>query len=181
MARQRRAGGSRLESGSLTTLMSSWSGQTVHQLRVVWRERWRTTAPPAQSADILLRLMAWRLQSETYGGLDRETQRRIDDLGHRLADGKSLLPNTGEVLPIGTILTRDWRGTQHKVIAVESGFAHEGKTYASLSEVACAITGTHWSGPRFFGLEAPRMVADRPPAPPKPKGPPRHRHRGAPA
>lgn len=179
MSRRRSDGGSRRDAGLLTTLLSSWSDRTVHQLRMAWRERWRTAAPPVQSTDVLVRLMAWRLQTETYGGLDRETLRRIDELGRRLAGGKSLLPSTGDVLPIGTILTRDWRGTQHKVIAVESGFAHEGKTYASLSEVARAITGTHWSGPRFFGLEAPRVFADQPPAPPKPKRPPGRRSRGA--
>ena len=31
-------------------------------------------------------------------------------------------------------------------------YEHRGTTYASLSQVARAITGTHWSGPRFFGL-----------------------------
>ena len=179
MARPRTEGGSRPDAGSLTTLMASLSNQTVHQLRAIWRERWRSTAPPIQSADVLLRLMVWRLQMETYGGLDRETQRRIDDLGRRLADGKSLLPTTGEVLPIGTILTREWRGTHQKVIAVESGFAHDGKTYATLSEVARAITGTHWSGPRFFGLEASQLAAQKSPAAPKPKVPPKHRRRVA--
>ena len=29
-----------------------------------------------------------------------------------------------------------------------------GKHYRSLSRIARAITGTRWSGPRFFGLEA---------------------------
>jgi Protein of unknown function (DUF2924) len=30
-----------------------------------------------------------------------------------------------------------------------------GKTYPSLSKVAFAMTGTRWSGPRFFGLDKP--------------------------
>jgi hypothetical protein len=152
--------GGQPSTGPLADLIHTWSKLTISQLRKAWQERWHTPAPPVQSADLLARLMAWRLQSDTFGGLDRETRRRLDDLGHRLAVGKSLLPSTGEVLPIGTVLTRDWRGTQHRVIAVESGFAHEGKTYATLSEVARAITGTHWSGPRFFGLEEkPRRSA----------------------
>jgi hypothetical protein len=33
-----------------------------------------------------------------------------------------------------------------------AGFAWNGKTYPSLSQVAFAITGTRWNGPRFFGL-----------------------------
>jgi DUF2924 family protein len=37
-------------------------------------------------------------------------------------------------------------------MVLENGFTWSGKSYRSLSEVACAITGTRWSGPRFFGL-----------------------------
>lgn len=135
---------------------------SVAQLRDAWRQRWRSPAPPVQSADILTRMMAWRLQTETYGDLDWETQRRIDDLGRRLSDGKPLLPNTGEALPAGTILTREWRGQRHIVTTTDGGFLHEGKTYATLSEIARAITGTRWSGPRFFGLEAERQAKARP-------------------
>lgn len=41
------------------------------------------------------------------------------------------------------------------------GFAHAGRTFASLSEIASDITGTRWNGPRFFGLRAgPREAAD---------------------
>jgi hypothetical protein len=32
------------------------------------------------------------------------------------------------------------------------GFVWNGQTYASLSKVAFAITGTRWNGPKFFGL-----------------------------
>jgi hypothetical protein len=34
----------------------------------------------------------------------------------------------------------------------EEGFEYVGRTYSSLSKIAQAITGAHWSGPRFFGL-----------------------------
>jgi hypothetical protein len=35
---------------------------------------------------------------------------------------------------------------------VPNGYIWNDKTYRSLSEIARAITGTKWSGPRFFGL-----------------------------
>jgi hypothetical protein len=44
-------------------------------------------------------------------------------------------------------------------MALEEGFAWEGKTYRSLSQVARAITGGHWNGPRFFGLAGSRAMA----------------------
>ena len=54
----------------------------------------------------------------------------------------------------GTVLLREWHGTQHQVIVREDGIVFRGKLYKSLSEVAYRITGTKWSGPRFFGLKS---------------------------
>jgi hypothetical protein len=52
----------------------------------------------------------------------------------------------------GALLVREHAGVQHRVTVVEAGFAWNGATYKSLSEIARAITGTNWNGPRFFGL-----------------------------
>jgi len=50
------------------------------------------------------------------------------------------------------MLVREWNGTPHRVMVVADGFAWENRTFDSLSQVAFAITGTRWNGPRFFGL-----------------------------
>jgi hypothetical protein len=55
---------------------------------------------------------------------------------------------------------REWRGRTHAVVAVEGGFEHDGKVYASLTRIAQTITGAHWSGPRFFGLIDKKEPAD---------------------
>ena len=47
---------------------------------------------------------------------------------------------------------REWRGRTHTVLVLEDGFQHDGKRFASLTQIARTVTGTHWSGPRFFGL-----------------------------
>jgi hypothetical protein len=52
----------------------------------------------------------------------------------------------------GSKLVRAWRGKTHTVLVLADGFEHEGQRYASLTQIASAVTGTHWSGPRFFGL-----------------------------
>ena len=52
----------------------------------------------------------------------------------------------------GSRLIREWRGRTHTVDVLDSGFRCDGKQYRSLSEIARAITGARWSGPRFFGL-----------------------------
>lgn len=68
-----------------------------------------------------------------------------------LVTGKT--PNGGTKLRAGTILVREWLGVMHRVLALDEGFEHDGKRYSSLSEVARVISGTKWSGPRFFGVE----------------------------
>ena len=47
---------------------------------------------------------------------------------------------------------REWHGETHTVIVTEDGFEWRGQPHGSLSVIARAITGTRWSGPRFFGL-----------------------------
>jgi hypothetical protein len=56
------------------------------------------------------------------------------------------------MLKTGTTLLRQWRGRTHTVFVHEDGFEYEGQHYRSLTVIAERITGAHWSGPRFFGL-----------------------------
>ena len=76
----------------------------------------------------------------------------------QLVKSASAKPNGRLELPRrikpGSELVRTWNRRTYRVIALESGFAHDGKTFASLSEIASAITGTKWNGPRFFGLRS---------------------------
>jgi len=58
----------------------------------------------------------------------------------------------GIVLKTGTRLVRHWRGHAHTVLVREDGFEYEGQHYRSLTVITERITGAHWSGPRFFGL-----------------------------
>jgi hypothetical protein len=52
------------------------------------------------------------------------------------------------------MLVRSWHGQTHTVQVLADGFEHQGQRYRSLSQIAKTITGAHWSGPRFFGLNA---------------------------
>jgi len=81
-------------------------------LRSLWREHWGTP-PRLRSPGLLRRIVAWRLQAEAYGGLDASTKARLRS--------KSIPRN--RVLPAGTRLSREYRGTRHEVeIAVEGGW-----------------------------------------------------------
>ncbi len=52
----------------------------------------------------------------------------------------------------GTQLIREWNGRRHQVDVTKDGYRYNGDNHKSLSAIALLITGTIWSGPRFFGL-----------------------------
>lgn len=129
----------------------------VHELRVRWRKLFRKEAPPHLSRFLLHRVLAYRIQANAYGDLDRETVRFLDRIARLRATGdKSPIPPVEDVhagrLRPGTVLVREHGGELHQVTVMPDGFAWNGATYDSLSAVARAITGTSWNGPRFFGL-----------------------------
>ena len=55
-------------------------------------------------------------------------------------------------LKAGALLVREWKGRLERVIILEEGFAWNGQTFGSLSQIAKAMTGTNWNGHRFSGL-----------------------------
>jgi hypothetical protein len=124
----------------------------IAQLRVRYREVFRTDPPRAFGPDLLRRSIAYRIQEKAYGGLSRPTQRLLDQLVKAYAakpNGRLELPR--RIKP-GSNLVRQWNGKSYRVTVMAEGFAYDGNTYPSLSEIASLITGTRWSGPRFFGL-----------------------------
>lgn len=121
------------------------------------QEEWarRFGAPMPNISPALLRFgLGYRLQEKELGGLSREAQSLLRKHANTDAVQASLpLPRK---LTSGTRLVRDWHGTGHTVTVLEKGFEYDGKTWRSLSAIAKAITGTHWNGPRFFGLTEQR-------------------------
>jgi hypothetical protein len=124
----------------------------IADLRTRYRELFRAEPPKAFGPDLLRRSIAHRIQERAYGGLSREHQRLLDQLvkaARAKPNGRLELPQ--RIKP-GSELVRTWNRRTYHVVVLENGFAHEGRTYQSLSEIASVITGTKWNGPRFFGL-----------------------------
>ena len=107
-------------------------------------------SPPIKTMTkgLLARGIAHEMQVRQRGDLTPTEKKALD----ALAQGKAN-PTTGNLKP-GTRLYRSWQGVTHEVLVSESSYSWRGKSHASLSEVARAITGTRWSGPRFFGIKA---------------------------
>ena len=74
--------------------------------------------------------------------------------GPGLGGGYAISEPTGDGPGIkpGSVLVREWAGRIHRVMVLEEGFAWNGKSYGSLSQIAKVMTGTSWNGHRFFGL-----------------------------
>lgn len=119
----------------------------IQALRTRWRSTFGAIPPKGLTKDIICRMIAYRIQEEAFGGLDRETRKLL----YQLAKGEK--PNDlGRRLKAGTVLVREYQGERHTVTVMADGFLWREQTYTSLSTIAEAITGTKWNGPRFFGL-----------------------------
>jgi hypothetical protein len=134
---------------SLEQRIEALRSLSTAQLRQEWQRVWKEPAPRL-GHDLLRRGIAWKLQEQEQGGLPRSCIRELDRLAGRLERGLPLgLERTAKP---GTRLVRQWRGRTFHVAVMDEGFLFEDRRYASLSQIAQVITGTKWSGPRFFGL-----------------------------
>jgi Protein of unknown function (DUF2924) len=129
---------------------------TLADLKERWRALYCTQPPPRISRDMLVRALAYRIQEEALGGLKPSTRRLLAKVAANASANRSIEIALEPNLKPGTVLFREWHGTQHQVIVRDDGIVFRGKPYKSLSQVAYRITGTKWSGPRFFGLKAIR-------------------------
>jgi Protein of unknown function (DUF2924) len=114
---------------------------TLAELRKEWERRYGA-APRHRSADLVRRVLAWRVQADALGGLDATTLKLVDS---RRAP-QPTKPQSGQRL------AREYAGHVHEVVVLEDHVLYKEQRYASLSEVARQITGKRWNSPRFFGL-----------------------------
>ena len=114
----------------------------------LWREVIVAPPPKSLSLPFLRRALGFELQCQVLGA---PKPRTIEDLG-RVAAGSASRASVGAKLRLGTKLVREWQGRTWTVEVVDGGFLMAGERYVSLSAIARKITGTRWSGPRFFGL-----------------------------
>ena len=91
------------------------------------------------------RVLIWELQTRVLGGPSKKTERILQ----QVAGGKE--PRAAA--KTGSQLVREWNGRTYQVAVTDAGYVMDGHVYRSLSAVARRITGAHWSGPRFFGVQ----------------------------
>jgi hypothetical protein len=114
-----------------------------------WTSIFGSPSPRGVKRGLLERACAYELQARALGGLKPSARRSL----LAIATGKAgKRPPVKNALRPGTRLVREWHGIVHQVDVADKSIVWKGQTYSSLSAVATAITGSRWSGPRFFGL-----------------------------
>lgn len=137
----------------LDSQLSRLSSLKTGDLRILWRELFEKPPNLKLCRELLIPILAYRLQEKALGGLRPSTARRLRAIADELASGKKSTHNNHSGPRAGTRMVRQWQGRLHEVITLESGFMYDGQKYRSLSQIARVITGTRWSGPAFFGLK----------------------------
>jgi hypothetical protein len=141
---------------SLLSIVANLEGLDLEGLRRQWRAHLGGKAPAHLSRWLLMKVLAYRLQSDAFGDLEKSIRRILrsgkeDGVGAPF-DRRAPQTREGVGLKAGELLVREWNGRLERVMILEEGFAWNGQTFGSLSQIAKAMTGTNWNGHRFFGL-----------------------------
>ena len=132
-------------------------GLDLKGFRARWQSIFQRSAPDHLTRHLPFAIIAYRIQAERFGDLDRETKQVLDRTGAKEPDTEmstrlvSFDQKRIKLIP-GTVLVREWDRQSQRVMVLADGFAWDGQVHDSLSKVAFAITGTKWNAPRFFGL-----------------------------
>ena len=137
----------------------------IKDLRQRWRDVYNTEPPPRIQSGLLRLAVAYRIQEKAFGGLKASSKRQmkahLEAMVHSRSGDAGPRPKPPIRLSPGTQLMREWNGSTLLVDVVDGGFLWKDTTYRTLSAVAVAITGTKWSGPKFFGLVQGGVVRKR--------------------
>lgn len=122
-------------------------------LRDLWKELFDASPPPKLRRDLMIPILAFRLQERALGSLNASACSRLRHLSRGFEkDVSHEIPSASTIRP-GTRLVRQWRDQVHLVNVEANGYEYQGARYRSLSEIARLITGTRWAGPLFFGIK----------------------------
>ncbi len=116
-------------------------------LRVAWAVTFGDAPPHFLSMIFMRKALIRQEQCKKFGGLNPDLRRALN----AAASGKQVRAQASPIRA-GTQLVREWNGRRYQVEVTDDGFRMKGEHFRSLSAVALRITGTTWSGPRFFGL-----------------------------
>lgn len=121
-----------------------------------WKKQFGYGPPKYASVEFMRKVFAHEAQVAAFGGHSRAVRNVLKACleparGSKPKNGAAAVPSPATLRP-GTHLVREWNGRLYQVEVTTDGFQMDGKHFGSLTAIARQITGTAWSGPRFFGL-----------------------------
>lgn len=122
-------------------------------LLVLWQKLFDKPASPSLRREVIVPILAYRLQERAFGGLKASAVRQLRALVECEPNGPKQVGFSAMRNKVGARMVREWKGKLHEVSVFPEGYEYNGQTYRSLSVIARAITGTRWSGPVFFGIK----------------------------
>jgi hypothetical protein len=122
-------------------------------LRRLWADLFYTDPPAKLRRELLIPILAYRLQEQEFGSISGQAKTRLRQLGQGFERNPDLALASIPSIKPGTRLVRQWRDEVHLVNVEANGYEYQGAKYQNLSEIARLITGTRWSGPAFFGIK----------------------------
>jgi hypothetical protein len=142
-----------MPSSSITQRLASLENLSKPALCGLWQQVFRSEPPCKMRKELLVRVIAYRLQEQEFGGMNDSQRRRLHQLASALETNPNARISSRPLIKPGTRLIREWKEQIHVVEIDEKGYQYKGSRYDSLSAIARLITGTRWSGPLFFGLK----------------------------
>jgi hypothetical protein len=122
-------------------------------LHDLWKQLFNVSPAPKLRRDLMIPILAFRLQEQASGSVSTRTRDRLRRLSQAFErNSDSTIAFAPQPRP-GTRLVRQWRDEVHLVNVEANFYEYRGGRYQSLSEIARLITGTRWSGPLFFGIK----------------------------
>ena len=75
-----------------------------------------------------------------------------EELKSQMLSRKRTPSRNSGILKPGNRIIREWKDEKYEEIIRPNGVEYNGQLYRSLTAVAKKITGTHWNGKKFFGV-----------------------------
>ena len=138
---------------ALSEQIASLPAMSKPQLGAIWAKNFREAPPASLRKDLMVPILAYRIQEREYGGLANTTRKKLREIAKSLDPGKQAEGRGSSGMRHGTRLVRSWKGEVHEVEVSNGAFTYRGQQFSNLSRIAREITGTRWSGPVFFGTK----------------------------
>ena len=119
----------------------------------LWNQFFGSTPPTQLRRALMIPILAYRIQEQAFESLNARTRERLRQLSLAFEKGGDHAVARAPRIRPGTRLVRQWGDRVHLVNVETNGYEYQGTLYQNLSEIARLITGTRWSGPRFFGIK----------------------------